>query len=233
MAQAHRLCYGRKMKVQTQELERAFHRLAAQARTVVPRLFVTLSLGPDTLFPEARDYAFCVPLPGRCDIVVSRKILTAHPLQRDALLCHELSHAMLCTLGREHTERECDAFAEEVFGSPVYYDEHDVQTFDPKNGRRPRPAHLPDGEKMKQPLQNPLGKKFSPQVRVVRMKHGDRRHIQNPETGLTLCNPRSTEKRNYTVFPVPDPDATVDCYRCLKLAAMNQERRGSPVKVRD
>lgn len=217
----------------TQDLVDLFVFRAQQAAARVPALFVSLRVGDPAQFPKPRDYAFCVPLGGRQEIVVSPKIFSASRDRQEGLIQHELGHAMLMALGRPHTERQCDAFAEETFGSRIYYDVDDVQTT--AGGARPRPPHLHTGEEnmSQKPLSNPIGKKFGRQVSVVRMMHGERRHIQNPNTGLTLCNPRSTEKRTYTVMPVIDPEATVDCYRCIKLAAINQERRGHPLKVSD
>lgn len=214
-------------------LESVFYRRALQACARVPQLFVTLRLGEETEFPKPRDFAYCVDLGGRQEIVVAPKILNAVPARQDALIQHELGHAMLMALGVPHTERQCDEFAEQTFGSQIFYDAEDVQST--AGGTRPRPSHLPTGEEnMSQQFRNnPIGKRFDAKVSVVRMQHGNRRHLQNPNTGLTLCNPRSTEKRTYTVIPVADPEATVDCYRCIKLAAMNQERRGHPLRVSD
>jgi hypothetical protein len=49
----------------------------------------------------------------------------------------------------EHTERDADEVAEELFGSPLFYDDEDVQTTDQSapGARHPRPAYLdgPDG----------------------------------------------------------------------------------------
>ena len=78
----------------------------------------------------------------------------------DGILRHELAHAVLLHGGdTEHTERDADEVAEALFGSPIFYDEDDVQTTDPSapGARRPRPEYLDDedGRTLDTPRTNP------------------------------------------------------------------------------
>ena len=78
----------------------------------------------------------------------------------DGILRHELAHAVLLHGGDiEHTERDADEVAEALFGSPIFYDEDDVQTTDPSapGARRPRPEYLDDenGRTLDTPKANP------------------------------------------------------------------------------
>lgn len=217
-----------------------------------PDLRVVLHWGHPSEFPKNRDFAYCFYWEGRAHIIMAPKMEHQPAARQDGLLRHELAHALLLHRGQAHTEAECDATAERVFGAPLYYDRDDVQTTDPNapGARRPRPSHLPRGDGTdaprptpaslleitqmtnKAPLSNPIGKVFGPEVIVVRMPNGDRRHIKHPESEGTLCCPRAeTAKRSYRVIPVMDQSVTVDCYRCLRLAAYNQRLRNSPVSV--
>lgn len=99
----------------------------------------------------ARAYAFCEDLDdGSFRIAVAAKINDADDSRVEGLLRHELAHAVLLHGGdMEHTERDADEVAEELFGSPLFYDDEDVQTTDQSapGARHPRPAYLdgPDG----------------------------------------------------------------------------------------
>lgn len=99
----------------------------------------------------ARAYAFCEDLAdGAFRIAVAHKMndpSTTDDSRVEGLLCHELAHAVLLHTGDlEHTERDADDVAEALFGSPLFYDEEDVQTTDQSapGARRPRPAYLDD-----------------------------------------------------------------------------------------
>lgn len=96
----------------------------------------------------ARAYAYCTDLPdGSFAIHVAPKMDEADDSRIDGLMRHELSHAVLLYTGDlEHTERDADEIAEELFGAPLYYDQDDVQTTDPSapGARRPRPDYLDD-----------------------------------------------------------------------------------------
>ena len=95
-----------------------------------------------------RAYAFCEDLDdGSFRIAVAGKLDSADDSRVEGLLRHELAHAVLLHGGDlEHTERDADEVAEALFGSPLYYDEDDVQTTDPSapDAKRPRPAYLDD-----------------------------------------------------------------------------------------
>jgi hypothetical protein len=108
-----------------------------------------------------RAYAFCEDLDdGSFRIAVARKMNDAEDSRVEGLLRHELAHAVLLHGGDlEHTERDADEVAEALFGSPLYYDEDDVQTTDPSapGARRPRPEYLDDenGRTLDTPKENP------------------------------------------------------------------------------
>lgn len=122
----------------------------AQVGAALPDLplRVSVSLGDPAEFPKDRNYAYSAWDGHTASIVFAPKVLDADLAQQDALLRHELSHAILQHAGLPHSERDCDAVAERVFGAPLYYDYRDVQTLNPRapGARRPRPAHLPTGE---------------------------------------------------------------------------------------
>jgi len=94
----------------------------------------------------ARAYAFCEDLDdGSFRIAVAAKMNDADDSRVEGLLRHELAHAVLLHGGdMEHTERDADEVAEELFGSPLFYDDEDVQTTDQSapGARRPRPPYL-------------------------------------------------------------------------------------------
>lgn len=103
---------------------------------------VTLRVGRSAEFPKKRNYAYCMQMrDGQLTIVCAPKMRRAPPHRVDALLAHELGHAILLDAGRpDHSEREADAVAERVFGVRISYDKDDVQTL--RRGVRPRPARL-------------------------------------------------------------------------------------------
>jgi len=104
-------------------------------------------------FPEKRNYAYCSWDGSEVRIVFSPKILKASKARADALIRHELAHALMMSEEKEHTERETDALAEEVWGDPIYYDKDDVQTLDKRKATtRLRPSYLPN------PRPNPRSK---------------------------------------------------------------------------
>lgn len=128
-----------------------FAELRAVAQEHLPGLRVTLREGRAGEFPAARDHAYCELVgPLRCRITVAPRMADASAPRCSALLAHELAHALLLAEGDEdHSEREADQRAEEVFGRAIYYDAQDVQTWNGrvKGARRPRPRHLPSGKK--------------------------------------------------------------------------------------
>lgn len=89
-------------------------------------------------YPKVRDFAKT----DGATIYFSPKILKCSDNRFQALLRHELGHAILMALDREdHSEVDADLAAEVCFGDKIYYDDEDVQTLE--NGRYPRPSHLP------------------------------------------------------------------------------------------
>lgn len=90
-------------------------------------------------YPENRNYA----MTNGYIIFLSPKILMADENRVQALLRHEMSHAVLMQAGlHEHTEKQVDALAEVLFGDRIYYDEEDIQTL--ALGKYPRPNYLPN-----------------------------------------------------------------------------------------
>ena len=124
-----------------------FRKRLQHAQKVQPGLRVTLGIGDPADFPKRRDYAYSAWDGETAHVVFAPKIGRAAQARQDALIRHELSHALMQTAGLSHNERECDAVAESVFGDRIYYDSDLVQTLDPKarGAVRPRPAHLPTG----------------------------------------------------------------------------------------
>lgn len=106
-------------------------------------LRVSFDLGQASEFPAKRDYAYCQQAgPEHYRIVFSPKILKDGMNRFKGLLYHEFGHAMANTLGFEdHSERDADDLAAEVFGSPIYYDDLDIQTVR-KTSKSIRPPYL-------------------------------------------------------------------------------------------
>lgn len=104
-----------------------------------PALSVALEWGDEANFPAARNFAMT---DGKT-IFFSRKVLRESKAVADALLRHEISHAILLAANCvDHTERDCDEMAEAVFGKRLYYDDRDVETLTVTN-KPVRPRHLP------------------------------------------------------------------------------------------
>jgi len=144
----------------------AFDALLARAQEVCSGLCVRLVVDPRAGMHGgqtcSRAYAYCAPDPktpkrprsGRKRatgeafvIAVAPKIEDADDGRMEGLICHELAHAILLHLGYdEHTERDADLCAEQVFDVCIYYDAADVQTTDAfaPRARRPRPHYLDD-----------------------------------------------------------------------------------------
>ena len=101
-------------------------------------LDISLVIDKDGKYPEVRDFAKTDGV----TIYFSPKILKCSDNRFQALLRHELGHAILMALDREdHSEVDADLTAEVCFGDKIYYDDEDVQTLE--NGRYPRPSYLP------------------------------------------------------------------------------------------
>ncbi len=127
-----------------------------QAKAICPALQAALHMGEPSEFPKNRDYAYSLYTNGRAHIVFAPKVLHAHRSRQDALIRHELAHAVLQNAELDHNERECDATAERIFGDFIYYDAEDIQTLDAQapGARRPRPDYLPRGDGTDAPRRN-------------------------------------------------------------------------------
>ena len=121
---------------------RIFRELLPAVVDVAPRLICIIAVGEAEDFPARRDFAMCgLVEPGTAEIIVAPKIEREPDDVIHALLRHELAHAILLYAGHaDHSEKQADALAEQLWGDPISYDERDVQTIGP--GRRTRPARL-------------------------------------------------------------------------------------------
>jgi hypothetical protein len=120
-----------------------FRQRAAAIKRIAPRLRVCLLPGDPADFPRERNFAMCgLVRPEVAEVIVAPKIEGEPDAVIDALLRHELAHAVLLYRGQDgHSERDADALAEVVWHDPINYDARDVQTLAP--GKWPRPEHLP------------------------------------------------------------------------------------------
>lgn len=112
-----------------------------------------LLTGPADRFPERRNYAMCYyPIDGVSVILVAPRFWETSRQQREALLRHELGHAVDFQIGSEATDRKlgrrcrgredrADWVAQAVWGKPLRYDRREVQTL--RRGTT-RPNHLPN-----------------------------------------------------------------------------------------
>jgi hypothetical protein len=118
-----------------------------------------LHLGEPALYPAKRNMAFCAFGAGdngdQIIIFIAPKLFKGPPERIEAILRHELAHAVEFHLGEPELrkwaraeghslprggERRADRVAEILWGDPIFYDTETVQTLSP--GVRPRPAHL-------------------------------------------------------------------------------------------
>lgn len=128
-------------------IRRLFTKRRNQAAKHQPGFKAILHFGPAEEFPNLRDYAYCGydDERERAEITFGPRVFGAPKARVDALIRHELAHGLLMARDLEHTERECDAVAERVFGDKVYYDADDIQTLDAREAVHDvRPSHLPD-----------------------------------------------------------------------------------------
>lgn len=136
----------------SQRVRAAFDALLSSVQEQYPSLSCTLDVDAKAGQRDgqacARAYAFCEDLDdGSFRIAIAAKMNDADDSRVEGLIRHELAHAVLLHGGdMEHTERDADEVAEELFGSPLFYDDEDVQTTDQSapGARRPRPAYLDD-----------------------------------------------------------------------------------------
>lgn len=134
-------------------MKKRFSRLLKDAQKRVPKLKVDLEIGPRPEFPCARDYAYCEHLHDKTiRVVVAPDFSKLSDVQQEAILRHELAHAIEFALGIKRTnyefgpllartpERRADQIAELVWEEPILYDKSDLQTLD--QGVYPRPERL-------------------------------------------------------------------------------------------
>ncbi len=121
---------------------------------------VPLVVGKPDQFPEPRNMAYCAyrdyPSGEReIFIVVAPKLIRSNRARVDAILRHELAHAIEFYAGEDEVrrlakqdghklppgpERRADRIAEIIWDDPIYYDDILVQSLN--KGTRPRPRHL-------------------------------------------------------------------------------------------
>ena len=151
--------------MRTAELHDLFCRLHEDVERQCGRLILAFGFGPEEHYPKPRNYAYYVePQHGHAFgtdgqtglILVSRKMLSATNDRIEAILRHELGHAM--DLQAERTpellpflsgdsaclvrgnERRADALAYSLWGSPIFYDRCTLQSL--TTGVYPRPTFL-------------------------------------------------------------------------------------------
>ena len=119
-----------------------FRTLHAAAVARFPRAAVVrFRYGRASEFPRKRNYAYCVDDPSGPVIVLAPKGKRASEERVLGVLAHEWGHALAFLAGMpEHSERDADTLAEQVFGVQIAYDNDDVQTVGA--GTRPRPSRL-------------------------------------------------------------------------------------------
>ena len=120
-----------------------FAKLLADAKDVDATLRAYVVEGDDFEFPEERSlaYTYFESNDRPMKVVVAAKIIDVPDDRIDALLRHELGHALLLQAGAiDHSEREADQVAETLWGDPIFYDERDIQSL--CCGTRPRPEYL-------------------------------------------------------------------------------------------
>jgi len=109
-------------------------------------LDVIVEQGSDEEFPNKRDFAMSIYQGKNKPIILKYNPLL---LEEDTgtiigILRHEIAHIWFFTQGDvvNHTERETDLKAEELFGTPIFYNHNYVQTVYPTKYTI-RPHHLP------------------------------------------------------------------------------------------
>ena len=114
-----------------------------RAQQIAPGLRVRLVFGDPKDFPNTRNFAMCGPEDKGFIVIVAPKIVKEPKAVYDALIRHELAHAVLLHCGAiGHSERDADVAAETIFRGKIYYDARDVETL-ARTQKRIRPAYLP------------------------------------------------------------------------------------------
>ena len=137
-------------------VEDLVERRVEEAQNLVGEFPFVLAVVDASLFPAQRDYAFChYDKRKGITIGVAPKFFYARPVQQDALLRHELGHAIdflvppatLDNYARSQgrvlsstPERRADDIAELVWGDKIRYDYNLIQTLN--TGVYPRPPEI-------------------------------------------------------------------------------------------
>ncbi len=134
-------------------MKKRFLRLLGDVNKQYPQIEVHLEVGDPSEFPEDRDYAYCEHcIDNTIKIVVAPGFENLPDLNQEAILRHELAHALEFALGVKRAnhdfgpmlsrtpERRADQIAEVFWQEPILYDEKDLQTLD--QGHYPRPERL-------------------------------------------------------------------------------------------
>jgi hypothetical protein len=108
---------------------------------------VSWDFGESAHFSSARGFATTKTDGTQFWLTFARKIEQQSQARTDAIIRHEIGHIVdlsgVVALPPHFPltiERRADAIAEFVWGDPIYYDVHDVQSLEA--GVRPRPPHL-------------------------------------------------------------------------------------------
>lgn len=121
-----------------------FQRYSIIARAQYPYLRVICFIDREA-DSGPRSFAFCTEDDNGegYEIHVAPKLLFSSVHRMQGIIAHEIGHAILLHVGvDEHTERDADRMAEQVFDVKIAYDSEDVQTT--AYGVRPRPSYLDD-----------------------------------------------------------------------------------------
>jgi hypothetical protein len=109
------------------------------------KLSVFLLDGNKSEFPKKRDMAYTqfdrkgVPI----KIVINPALRHKNPYVQLGVLRHEIAHAIMMIDGDlEHSEIEADIYAEEIYGTRIWYNTDKIQTILPDRHAE-RPSDLP------------------------------------------------------------------------------------------
>lgn len=118
---------------------------------ISPDFDAELQIGEYEEFPNRRDWAYCVQDEDGIAVVVSPDFWKQSADRKEALIRHELAHALEFHVGLNRlnrmfpnlprgSERRADTVAFRIWGDRVVYDDDDVQSL--RHGVSPRPDHL-------------------------------------------------------------------------------------------
>jgi hypothetical protein len=105
------------------------------------QLVIKVRKGSQREFPQPRDYAYTTIIDDNIIVVFAPKMLRATPDRIQAIMRHEMSHALhMFQNNHDHSEQQTDDLAEQIWGDRIYYDDEDLQTLE--YGKYPRPSYL-------------------------------------------------------------------------------------------